>query len=262
MDPTNFRKPLLETKFLPDGYPPVVILYSGGLDTYIVLRGLLQHYEGQEHLIHSLTIDYGQRNWRELQIAKYVCRKYGVTMYRNPLLQLPILRGAGASMVAGHTGYREDENMKTRKGTNVANRNIIFIAYAAAYAETVGAQRIYWGELDIKTEALNDSRPDSTYETLTAMREVCRHSLYDPVELIGPFSRYTKAQMLERARDSGVSMDWTETYTCFTNSWPPCGECRSCKERAAAFETAGMVDTTYPYPWESYPQNRRPKDRD
>ena len=68
------------------GLPSVVILYSGGLDTYILLRGLVEHYKGQEHRIHALTIDYGQRNWRELYMARFVCEKYGVTMYPHCLL--------------------------------------------------------------------------------------------------------------------------------------------------------------------------------
>jgi len=232
--------------------PPSVILYSGGLDTYILLRGLVEHYKGQEHLIHALTIDYGQRNWRELYMAKKVCRKYGVTMYPQsdtaptswPFLQLPTVRGGGGSMV--NTGdasdYEKDGHMETQRGTNVANRNVIFIAYAQAWAEVVGAEYIYWGALDIQSETLGKMRPDSTYEVINLMQGLCQKSTYVPARLHGPFWTITKSQMIRRAANCSIDIDFGESYTCYTNSWPPCGECRACKERARAFERAGIDD--------------------
>ncbi len=52
----------------------VVVIYSGGMDSFTVLNKALQ----QGHEVYALSFDYGQRHVKELKVAAQVCEKLGV----------------------------------------------------------------------------------------------------------------------------------------------------------------------------------------
>ena len=226
--------------------PPSIVLYSGGLDTYLILRGLLPWYEGQEDRIHAIPIFYSQRNVREIFMARRVCEKYGVSMYSpdpSGWLHLPPVANSKMALIDNYTATEEE--LKSQKATNVPNRNVIFIAYAAAYAEIIGADTIYYGA-ELEPMRAGTSRPDCTVEVYLLLQQLCLSSLYKPVHLRAPYGMRGKKELLRAAYDSGLGPDdFSETYTCYSGTWPPCGRCRSCLKRAEAFHEAGMVDATY-----------------
>jgi len=52
--------------------PKVVVIYSGGMDSYTVLRQASM----QGYAVYPVAFDYGQRHNKELILAKNVCDKY------------------------------------------------------------------------------------------------------------------------------------------------------------------------------------------
>ena len=51
----------------------VVVIYSGGMDSFTVLHKAIQ--EGKT--VHALSFDYGQRHKKELDYAARVCETLG-----------------------------------------------------------------------------------------------------------------------------------------------------------------------------------------
>ena len=52
----------------------VVVIYSGGMDSFTVLNRALK--DGKE--VYALTFDYGQRHVKEIEYATNVCKELGV----------------------------------------------------------------------------------------------------------------------------------------------------------------------------------------
>ena len=165
-----------------------------------------------------------------------------MTLYPGGRLKIPTVEGSGGSLATTES----DVDLKSQRATNVANRNVIFIAYATAWAEVVGAKCVYYGaELEPRSGSV---RPDSTFEVYNTLRSLCLVSVYDPVRLINPMQAPDiKATMIAETVANGdlTTADFAETYTCYANAWPPCGECRSCVKRARAFAKAGARDADF-----------------
>ena len=85
----------------------VVVIYSGGMDSFTVLHKAIN----DGHEVYALSFNYGQRHVRELECAKAVCAELGINhkvvegIYVAGTLaghrsQLTVAAGSGA-MVAG-----------------------------------------------------------------------------------------------------------------------------------------------------------------
>ena len=59
----------------PKAKPKAVVIYSGGMDSYTVLRLALQ----QGYEVYAVSFNYGQRHSKELDVAVKVCADLGVS---------------------------------------------------------------------------------------------------------------------------------------------------------------------------------------
>lgn len=71
--------------------------------------------------------------------------------------------------------------------------------------------------------------PDCSDEFLCKMQEVARMSTRSTVQIAAPFLTWTKEEILAYCDVRNVPLE--KTYSCERGSLPPCGECRSCKDR-------------------------------
>jgi 7-cyano-7-deazaguanine synthase len=218
-----------------------VVLLSGGLDS--ATAAAWAQREG--YSLAALTLDYGQRHRVELDAARQVAASLGITDH----IVLPIdLTAFGGSALT-------DSNIAVPKGrstaamadgipvTYVPARNTVFLSLALAMAETRGAEAIVVGVNAIDYSGYPDCRP----EYLDAFRTLARLATKAgvsgrPLEILAPLVALTKAEIIRLGLDLGI--DYGLTTSCYDPdpAGRPCGECDSCRLRAAGFAAAGVAD--------------------
>src|ERR1700685_1825638 len=117
-----------------------VVLLSGGLDSATVLA--IAKSEGYE--LYALSFSYGQRHAWELEAAKRVAASIGVAEHRTVTIDRPAFGGSALTddipVPKGRTTHEMTGSIPI---TYVPARNTIFLAYALAWAEVLGANDIY-----------------------------------------------------------------------------------------------------------------------
>ncbi len=125
--------------------------------------------------------------------------------------------------------------------TYVPNRNMIFLALAAAYAETNGVRDIYYGAQSHDMYGYWDTTP----EFLARLNQVYGLNRQTAVCIKAPLVNHSKTDILRLGLELGV--DYAQTWSCYEGQESACGRCPTCAERMQAFENLGLVD---PLPYE------------
>ena len=211
-----------------------VVVYSGGLDSTVLLAHLLA--EGRE--VHAFTVNYGQRHAREIESAKAVCAHYGVPHQVADLRALGAVFGTNSltdSAVSVAEGHYTEESMKT---TVVPNRNMILLAVAAARAIALKADTLAYAAHGGDHAIYPDCRP----EFADAMDHAIGLADWHKVRLERPMVSWTKTEIVLRGAALGVPMHLT--WSCYKGGDKHCGRCGTCIERREAFHLAGVTDPT------------------
>lgn len=209
----------------------VVVIYSGGMDSYTLLH--LARERG--YRVHALSFNYGQRHVRELDCARSVCEVHGIPHKVIDIRAMSEVM-AGSSLTSDldvPEGHYEEDSMKA---TVVPNRNMILLSLATGYAVTVGAGAVWYGAHGGDHAIYPDCRP----EFVEKMDAVCRVANYEPVGIEAPFMTMDKGQIL--AEGLRLGLDYSQTWTCYNGREQACGRCGSCVERLEAFATNGVTD--------------------
>ena len=214
----------------------VVLIYSGGLDSSV----LLYHLLAEGHEVSTLSVNYGQRHARELSSAAEIAKRVGVRHEVADLRAVAHLL-AGSSLtspdIAVPEGHYAEENMKA---TVVPNRNMILLALAAGWAISQKADAVAYAA----HSGDHAIYPDCRSEFADAMRHAIGLADWHKVDLIRPFVEFTKADVVRRGAALGVP--FAETWSCYKGKALHCGRCGTCVERREAFYLAGVADPT-PY---------------
>ena len=209
----------------------VVIIYSGGMDSYTSLH--LARQQGYD--VHAVSFNYGQRHSKELIYAKAVTEKYAIPHKIVDISSINQLIG-GSSLtddIDVPEGHYEEESMKQ---TVVPNRNMILLSMAVGYAVSIDAEAVYFGA----HSGDHAIYPDCRTEFVDAMNAVCAIANYAPIAIRAPFLKDDKVEILKIGLKLGL--DYNETWTCYNGREKACGKCGSCQERLAAFEQNNSVD--------------------
>lgn len=212
-----------------------VVLLSGGLDSAVNLAEA-QHLG---HEVHAISLDYGQRHRIELEAAQLVAKTADVAHHTTVTIDLRIFGGSALTDatidVPRHASTAEDH---TQPATYVPARNTIFLSYALAYAETIGANHIFIGVNAQDRDGYPDCRPAyiAAYQQMANL--ATRNNSYT---IHTPLADLSKAATIRRGITLGVNL--AETWSCYnpTNS-RPCRTCDACHLRADGFAKAGIVD--------------------
>lgn len=235
---------------LPDTKGCVVIL-SGGMDSTITMRLAVEKY-GKEN-VSALTFYYGQKQKKEIEMAKLSTYKLGVT---HKIIDASFLGDISKGFSANVDTEIEMPTIKDvlgdpRPKTYVPNRNMILMSIAAAYAETRNVDTILCG-LQVHDEY---GYHDTTQRWVDKVNDLLSENRIIKIKLIAPFSKLSKFDELNILREIDSNLNLTLfTLTCYNpdvdgNS---CGKCPSCSERIANFAKIGEQDPV-PYsaniPW-------------
>jgi 7-cyano-7-deazaguanine synthase len=217
-----------------------VVLLSGGLDSTTTLAIA----RSEDFACHTLTFQYGQRHAIEIDAARTIARQLGVVQHSV----VPIdLRQFGGSALTSDVPVPKDRPLDEMKAgipiTYVPARNTIFLSFALAWAEVLGAYDIYLGVNALDYSGYPDCRP----EYIAAFEKLANLATKAGVEgrsfkLHTPLIQLTKAQIIRRGLDLGV--DYTVTTSCYdpTPDGAACGHCDACLLRLRGFAENGIVD--------------------
>jgi 7-cyano-7-deazaguanine synthase len=209
----------------------VVVIYSGGMDSYTVLNKALR--DGYE--VYALSFDYGQRHVKELDVAAVACK--GLDVHHKIVDISAINQIIGGSSLTDDIevpeGHYEAENMKS---TIVPNRNMILLSLAVGYAVSLKACKVYYGAHSGDHAIYPDCRP----EFVKKMDDVCRIANYDEVEIVSPYLKNSKIDILTDGLK--MNLDYSQTWTCYNGREKACGKCGACQERLEAFKLNNVMD--------------------
>jgi 7-cyano-7-deazaguanine synthase len=212
-----------------------VVVLSGGQDSTTCLYWAIDRY-GRDK-VETLTFDYGQRHRIELECAARVAEFAGVA---NTILPIDTFTALGGDALT-------DADVPVEAGTDdttglpstfVPGRNLVFLAFAAAFAYRRGAANLVTGVAQTDYSGY----PDCREGTITSLQHTLRLGMEFDVTIHTPLMHLSKRETVELARDLGALPAMAFTHTCYNGKRPPCGSCPACELRAKGFAEAGVED--------------------
>lgn len=224
-----------------DAKPKAVVLLSGGLDsttTLAVAKSL-----GYE--LYALTFHYGQRHEVEIEAARRIAARYGVTKH----VIVPIdLRQFGGSALTDDFEVPKGRSLEAIGHgipiTYVPARNTIFLSFALAWAEVLGSSDIFLGVNALDYSGYPDCRPEyiAAFQRLAQLATKAGVEGRQHLAIHTPLIHLSKAQIIQKGLELGV--DFALTRTCYDPSprGQACGQCDACLLRLKAFSENGIPD--------------------
>jgi 7-cyano-7-deazaguanine synthase len=217
-----------------------VLLLSGGLDSTTTLA--LARSEGLD--VYAMTFRYGQRHAGEVAAARRVADLWGV---REHVVVTIDLRVFGGSALTADIDVPKDRQVDTQDEvpiTYVPARNTIFLSYALAWSEVLGASDIFIGVNALDYSGYPDCRPEyiAAYERMANLATRGGVERTVPVRLRTPLIGLTKAEIIRLGLRLGV--DYAQTTSCYDpgEGGEACGRCDACQLRLRGFREAGAAD--------------------
>lgn len=223
-----------------------VVLLSGGLDS--ATTAAIAQSEGFR--VHALSFSYGQRHSFELEAAGRVAKSLAVAEHRIATIDLRVF--GGSALTADIEVPKGRDSTEMAHGipiTYVPARNTIFLSFALAWAEVLGASDIFIGVNALDYSGYPDCRPEfiRAFEQMANLATKAGVEGRQRLTIHAPLMQLTKAQIIRRGMELGV--DYSLTSSCYDPSpdGMPCGQCDSCFLRRKGFQENGIVDPL-PYP--------------
>ena len=218
-----------------------VCLLSGGLDSATCLG--VARRDG--FASYALSFDYGQRHIYELEAAARVAAALGAVDHRVARIDLRMFGGSALTAGIDVPKHRSAAEMGTGIPiTYVPARNTIFLSFAMAWAEVLGASDIFLGVNAVDYSGYPDCRPEfvAAFETMANLATRTGVEGTTLLRVHTPLLHLSKAEIIRLGLSLGV--DYGLTHSCYDPgaNGRSCGACDSCLLRAKGFEEAGVRD--------------------
>ncbi len=208
-----------------------VVLLSGGLDSATTLFAS----QAKGYQTFCLIFDYGQRHRKEILCAKKLAQ---ATQSDYKIVKIGLPWGGSALTDKKIALPKNRKNIPNEiPVTYVPARNIIFLSFAASYAEALGAQAIFIGANAVDYSGYPDCRPSFYKAFARVMKCGLKTGVSGQViKIHTPLIRKTKAEIIRIGRKLNVPYDLT--WSCYAGGKNPCGVCDSCLLRTKGFREA------------------------
>ncbi len=224
-----------------------MVLLSGGIDSATTLA--IAREDGYE--VYALTFRYHQRHDVEIEAARAVAKALGVRSHL--VVELPFHQIGGSSLVKtmeASPAVPKDRSLgeiaSAIPTTYVPARNTIFLAFAMAWAETLGTGHIFIGVNALDYSGYPDCRPEyiEAFERMANLGTKAGVEGVVTFHIHAPLLSLTKAQIIQKGVTLGL--DYALTHSCYDpdERGRACGRCDSCILRKKGFAEAQVMDQT------------------
>lgn len=218
-----------------------IVLISGGLDSATCLA--IANKQGYE--CYALSFNYGQRHLSELHAATKLANNMQVQDHK--IIKIDMSGIGGSALTDANIAVPETEFESTGIPiTYVPARNTVFLSFALAWAEVLGADTIFIGVNALDYSGYPDCRPDFI-EAFQKMANLATKVGVEgrQIRIETPLINLTKAEIIKQG--SALAVDYSKTVSCYQadQDGKACGRCDSCRLRIKGFMDAGITDPTY-----------------
>ncbi len=244
-----------------------VVLLSGGMDS--ATTAAIAKSEAFD--IYALSFAYSQRHGIELDYAKALAAFLGIKKHLIIRFDLSEIGGSALTSeieVPKNSGSRRSAQSAAGRSesipvTYVPARNTIFLSFALAWAEVIGAWDIFIGANAVDYSGYPDCRPEylRAFETMANLATKASVSGPNKFKIRAPLISIKKSGIVRKGIDLGV--DYSLTWSCYDPqparkpspgpqkkrgsgavryALEPCGSCDSCRIRAKGFREAEIPD--------------------
>ena len=219
-----------------------VVLLSGGVDSATTLAIAA----GKGFECYALTFAYGQRHSCEIEAARKVASSLNVVDHR--LVELEPACFGGSVLTDSSAAVPKDRPVPPQVGqippTYVPALNTIFLSYALAWAEVLGAFDIFIGANSTDYSGYPDCRAEfiEAFENMANLATAAAVQGRGRFTIHAPLMNMTKGQIILAGSRLGV--DFSLTHSCYDPDAQgrSCGRCDSCRLRLKGFAEAGLKD--------------------
>lgn len=211
-----------------------VVLASGGMDSCVTTAIANQEYE-----LAMLHLNYGQRTEkRELKafndIADFYKAKYKL------VLDTDFFRKIGGSSLTDEKIEVSLANLDSKEipTSYVPFRNANILSMAVAWAEVIGAEKIFFGAVEEDSSGYPDCRK-IFYDKFNELIKVGTKPTTN-LQIITPIISMKKYEIVKKGIELNAPLHLT--WSCYKDEEIACGVCDSCALRLRGFQMAGIED--------------------
>lgn len=219
-----------------DQKPLAVILLSGGMDSLLTAK-----LASREHRLALFHLNYGQRTEAaELRAFRSIADWFGVA--HTLVAHTNFYRMIGGNALT-------DDAVKVPEGalgadgipvTYVPFRNGLLLSMAAAWAESIGATKLFYGAVAIDSSGYPDCREEFVRAMELAVRAGTKPGGGLGIE--APLISLTKEDIVQLGVEHKLPFELT--WSCYQRNDLHCGVCDSCLLRKKGFERSRRADPT------------------
>jgi len=218
------------------GKNKAIILLSGGLDSATTLAiACNDRFDCM-----AMSFRYGQRHAIEIDSARRIAKEMGVIEHRIIDISPSVFAGSALTDPAidvpkGETDFAHTSRIPI---TYVPARNTIFLSYALAWAEVLGASDIFIGVNQTDYSGYPDCRAEfiAAFEKMANLATAATDDENIRYKIHTPIIELSKGEIIRKGTELGV--DYSLTHSCYdpNEKGLACGKCgvrqgRTCKYR-------------------------------
>ena len=198
----------------------LVLTLSGGMDSSVLLY--MAQDRGFEE-IHTVNFDYGQRHRRELdcvnkQLSNFA-ERYGDWVnlkVTNKVLDVNYIRDIAptSSLTNKDIDNPDISNMAgdAQPVSYVPFRNLMFLSICSAYAESVGADTVWYGAAQVDSLAGYWDGSEEFVDTVNSVTDLNRENR---IKVEAPLLVMSKEDIIKEGVRLGVIFN--DTWTCYSD---------------------------------------------
>lgn len=214
--------------------PKAIVLVSGGMDSLVTAA-----IANKDNELYFLHVNYGQKTEkRELKAFSDIADYFEVK--DRLIVDIGYLAKIGGSSLT-------DDKIEVTKAdldyhgiptSYVPFRNANILSIAVAWAEVIGADKVFIGAVEEDSSGYPDCR-EVFYDAFNKMVDLGTKP-ETKIRIETPIIHLKKHEIVKKGANLNVPFELS--WSCYKNDVEACGECDSCALRLRGFELAGIAD--------------------